>query len=210
MGTRSLTHFQDKDVVLCTLYRQMDGYPDGHGNELAEILRNFHITNGIRGDDERTKPKLANGMGCLSAQVITLLKGDTSHCQRMYEMQLAMHERSVAEGSALVYPKPKKPVERKCRVGSFYMAVPGTKDVWEDYTYTVYLEQPDPKVEIFRAKMRCETEFQKRGTGEKHTVVGFDGYPEDWDAEQVSQTFEEEYEKLTPSPQAVDEDLDEE
>ena len=210
MGTRCLTHIVKGETILCTLYRQMDGYPDGHGDELASFLSGFHVTNGIRADDEATKPKLANGMGCLAAQIIAHFKGDTEHYQRMYEMQLSMHERSLADENSFTYPKPKKPLERKCRVGSFYMMEAGTKGVWEDYTYTVCLEQPNPDVEIYRVRMRCESEFTKSSTGQKFNIVGFDGYPEDWDAAKVSQTFDDEYEKLNPTPEIVDEELDEE
>lgn len=68
MGTRSLTFvYQDKTPVLC-MYRQFDGYPAGHGSELAEFLGQFEaITNGIRLGETR---KTANGMGCLGAQLV--------------------------------------------------------------------------------------------------------------------------------------------
>lgn len=68
MGTRSLTFvYQDKTPVLC-MYRQYDGYPAGHGAELAEFLGQFEaITNGIRVGETR---KTANGMGCLAAQLV--------------------------------------------------------------------------------------------------------------------------------------------
>jgi hypothetical protein len=64
MGTRSLTAFiikgkEDKEFV--TVYRQFDGYPEGHGLHLAEFLnQGEHLT--------------YNGMGCLSAQVVAHLK----------------------------------------------------------------------------------------------------------------------------------------
>lgn len=68
MGTRSLTFVYDaKQAVLC-MYRQFDGYPSGHGAELAEFLGQFEaITNGIRVGETR---KTANGMGCLGAQLV--------------------------------------------------------------------------------------------------------------------------------------------
>ncbi len=87
MGTRSLTHVYDahpqngfdrpaifntpEDAKpFFTFYRQMDGYPEGHGKDLAEFLDGFVVVNGI---SERP-PKLANGMNCLAAQIIAHFK----------------------------------------------------------------------------------------------------------------------------------------
>lgn len=77
MGTRSLTHIKDdvwedetpKTVV--TIYRQMDGYPSGLGQELAEFLDGFTVVNGF---GLNPPEKIANGMGCLAAQVVAHLK----------------------------------------------------------------------------------------------------------------------------------------
>lgn len=70
MGTRSLTFVYDGDTPLINMYRQFDGYPSGHGAELAEFLNGFEIVNGYG----EKKPKLANGMGCLAAQMIANFK----------------------------------------------------------------------------------------------------------------------------------------
>ena len=70
MGTRSLTFVYDGDQPVLNLYRQFDGYPSGHGFELAEFLQGFEIVNGYG----EVKPKLANGMGCLAAQMIAHFK----------------------------------------------------------------------------------------------------------------------------------------
>ena len=70
MGTRSLTHVVDNNDTLLTLYRQYDGYLTGHGLDLAEFLQDICIVNGISGSADRK----ANGMGCLSAQLIAHLK----------------------------------------------------------------------------------------------------------------------------------------
>jgi hypothetical protein len=63
MGTRSLTAFIMKgkqDIEFATMYRQFDGYPSGHGVELAEF---------IGGQD-----RMYNGIGCLAAQVVAHFK----------------------------------------------------------------------------------------------------------------------------------------
>jgi hypothetical protein len=71
MGTRALTVFKNKDdVEICVMYRQMDGYPEGHGLELAEFLNGFKMVNGL----SDKKEKIANGMSCLVAQVIAHFK----------------------------------------------------------------------------------------------------------------------------------------
>lgn len=70
MGTRCLTFVYDGDTPVINMYRQFDGYPSGHGFELAEFLEGFKIVNGYG----EVKPKLANGMGCLAAQMIAHFK----------------------------------------------------------------------------------------------------------------------------------------
>jgi len=74
MGTRSLTFvfesYKDGDMPIVCVYRQYDGYPSGHGAELAEFLSGFDIVNGFG----EKREKLANGMGCLAAQLVAHFK----------------------------------------------------------------------------------------------------------------------------------------
>jgi hypothetical protein len=88
MGTRSLTYVYDGQAALVCMYRQFDGYLAGHGTELADFLSGFEIVNGYGS----ARPKLANGMGCLAAQLIANFKvgtggfylvdmRETDHCQ---------------------------------------------------------------------------------------------------------------------------------
>jgi hypothetical protein len=73
MGTRCLTKFFDEgdSKPFAVLYRQMDGYPDGHGRELATFLAARQWINGIGGETSATA---ANGIGCLAAQVVGAFK----------------------------------------------------------------------------------------------------------------------------------------
>lgn len=75
MGTRSITtiidHQWDKPERLMTMYRQYDGYPSGHGKELFEFLSQFTIVNGMGMNEQR---KIANGAGCLAAQMVEHFK----------------------------------------------------------------------------------------------------------------------------------------
>lgn len=80
MGTRSLTFVYDTYKAkngravhrpVINLYRQYDGYPEGHGAELVEFLKQFTLTNGVSPNETR---KTANGMGCLAAQLVAHFK----------------------------------------------------------------------------------------------------------------------------------------
>jgi hypothetical protein len=80
MGTRSLTRvietYRDEKknkqvkVTLVNMYRQYDGYPEGHGTELADFLKGGKVVNGIGGNDTN----VFNGAGCLAAQMIAHFK----------------------------------------------------------------------------------------------------------------------------------------
>ena len=76
MGTRSLTVFHEYDAEIVVMYRQYDGYPEGHGLELAEFLLPFTVVNGLGLQEER---KVANGMGCLTAQVVAHFKEEAGN-----------------------------------------------------------------------------------------------------------------------------------
>ena len=98
MGTRSLTVFNNEmdNSEIVVLYRQYDGYPTGHGRDLFSFLNNIEIVNGISPNEKR---KIANGMGCLAAQVISHFKEET---------------------------------------GNFYLYSAGTRDIGEEFIYTLY------------------------------------------------------------------------
>lgn len=74
MGTRSLTYVYNEpsEMPVVCMYRQFDGYPSGHGAELADFLSEFTIVNGL--DDASKKSIVANGMGCLAAQIVANFK----------------------------------------------------------------------------------------------------------------------------------------
>ena len=70
MGTRCLTFVYDGDVPVINIYRQYDGYPSGHGHELAQFLDSKNLVKGFGKQNSFE----ANGMGCLAAQLIVQLK----------------------------------------------------------------------------------------------------------------------------------------
>jgi len=76
MGTRSNTlvydeyHGNDSAVQILNLYRQHDGYVEGHGAELLKFLEPMTIVNGIT----TGLTNIANGSGCLAAQMVSHFK----------------------------------------------------------------------------------------------------------------------------------------
>ena len=71
MGTRSLTIIKNEDSEeIVVMYKQYDGYPDGHGKELTDFLSNKLIVNGFSSDDVLA----FNGMACLAASVVAHFK----------------------------------------------------------------------------------------------------------------------------------------
>lgn len=71
MGTRSLTLVNDEnEKTICNMYRQFDGYPSGHGKELASFLQTGKLVNGIGSEPEL----VFNGMGCLAASMVGFFK----------------------------------------------------------------------------------------------------------------------------------------
>jgi hypothetical protein len=75
MGTRSLTYVYDETgEKIINLYRQYDGYPTGHGQELAEFLNSGRVVNGLEFDKNEL---LFNGSGCLAAQLVAHFKKES-------------------------------------------------------------------------------------------------------------------------------------
>ena len=102
MGTRSLTRIKDEDGnTLVTIYKQYDGSFDSYGVDLAEFIEKFTVVNGIPLGDERL---LANGAGCLAAQIISEFKegaggyyiytNNASDCGEEYVYTIAVYAHS--------------------------------------------------------------------------------------------------------------------
>ena len=70
MGTRCLTTVMDGNKEILCMYRQYDGYPEGHGAELLSAFKGFAIVNGLGSN----RKKIANGVGCLAAQIVAHFK----------------------------------------------------------------------------------------------------------------------------------------
>lgn len=71
MGTRSLTFvYEDDGTAIINLYRQFDGYPEGHGRDLVGFLYNKRLVNGLGRDTKN----VFNGMSCLAASLVAHFK----------------------------------------------------------------------------------------------------------------------------------------
>jgi hypothetical protein len=72
MGTRAIINIHDEDrESILHLYSQWDGYPSGVGKALAVFLGGIRLVNGLTGKESGP---VANGMGCLAAQVVSHFK----------------------------------------------------------------------------------------------------------------------------------------
>lgn len=101
MGTRSLTRVIEDGKTIITMYRQYDGYPSGHGKELADFLKGIKIVNGLGAD----ATSVANGAGCLAAQLVCnfkkepggfyLFPTDTVDAGQEYEYDVHVNEKLV-------------------------------------------------------------------------------------------------------------------
>ena len=118
MGTRSLTVFKEFDgTEIVVMYRQMDGYPRGHGADLKEFLlypKPMKLVNGIPGGSWE---RMANGMPCLAAQVISHFKLGVDIFNMM---RAGVGGPKVLEGSGI------------------YLHPAGTRDCGENYIYTLW------------------------------------------------------------------------
>lgn len=81
MGTHCLTIFEGyHGHRLATVYRSMDGYPECHGRELADLLVGYRLVNGItRADRQQWENglRVANGFQDLAGQVLAGLFTNT-------------------------------------------------------------------------------------------------------------------------------------
>ena len=71
MGTRALTFVYENHAPLVNIYTHYDGYPSDHGLELAKILKDRVLVNGI---SNPLQENASNGMGCLAATIVAKLK----------------------------------------------------------------------------------------------------------------------------------------
>jgi hypothetical protein len=72
MGTTAAVIFKSEGQTIFNMRTQYDGYPDGVGMDLARIMAEGELVNGLGQD--RTLGKYFNGDSCMAASVIALMK----------------------------------------------------------------------------------------------------------------------------------------
>jgi hypothetical protein len=78
MSTPQITHIKDeKGRIICSLYGHWDGDPECYGKKLIKFLSGFTITKGV--GDVNNNGKEANGMGCLTAQLVAHFKTEVGN-----------------------------------------------------------------------------------------------------------------------------------
>jgi len=137
MGTRCLTVMiddsGDEPKEMGVMYRQFDGYPDGHGVDLHNFLLGFKLYNGY---PSNITGKAANGAGCLWAQIISYFKETLSEVQHEGNVQRAVHLHH-EDGE---YAERMK--KQNYTIGNFYLEAPGTRGMNAEYIYFVYYNSP--------------------------------------------------------------------
>ena len=129
MGTRSTTTIHEDGKPLLTFYRQYDGYPTGHGQELVDFLKTIKMVNGIPvGTDEPMQ--MANGGGCLAAQMIVHFKTGITNYD--YSKQ------RVKDSNGLLHPV----VREGDHAGGIYI-VPNEEAGHQAYHYDVFIKDRD-------------------------------------------------------------------
>ena len=146
LGTRSLTLILDEaGHEICVLYRQYDGYPSGHGAELKELLNGFSVVNGLGMGNHN---KIANGVGCLAAQIVSNFKAEpggfyvypsgTRDCGEEYIYTVYLEKTGRKSPSRLFL---------KIQAGAVtFFGLPGTKQNHMPVIYDGRVEALDPEM----------------------------------------------------------------
>ena len=97
MATRAIIRIAEREEgvtfnemtekIRVQIYHHYDGYPEGLGCKLAEFLCDFRVLNGLP-VNYFEDIKVANGMGCLTAQLIAALKEEPGNVYVDYPGQV--------------------------------------------------------------------------------------------------------------------------
>ena len=123
MGTRSLAYVIDeKKNILATIYRQYDGYPEGMGYDLYNVLAGRKLCNGFTSDTDYKE--YSNGIGDLAAYIVHVLKD------------------VCPIGTVYLYPPPKESLSKSKELTDKDFAVLNKhcNNCWGEYTYIVTVD----------------------------------------------------------------------
>ena len=140
MGTRCLTVMiddsGDEPKEMGVMYRQFDGYPDGHGIDLHNFLLGFKLYNGY---PSNVTGKAANGASCLWAQVISYFKETLAEDKHKGNIERITSMPIMNQDIGEYLEQVKK---QNYTIGNFYLEAPGTRDMNEEYVYFIYYNSP--------------------------------------------------------------------
>ena len=128
MGTRSLVYVIDeKKNILATIYRQYDGYPEGMGYDLYNVLAGRKLCS------DNDPKEYSNGIDDLAAYLIHELKDDC------------------LIGNVYLYPQPKKSLSIGMDLTDEDFAVLNKhcEACWGEYTYVVTVQGDKLRIIIF-------------------------------------------------------------
>jgi hypothetical protein len=161
MGTRALTFVYEGERALVNMYRQYDGYPSGHGLELATFLTRGQLVNGLSGKDEVS----FNGMSCLAASMIANFKEtpggfyiysvEETECGQDYEYHVYEGQDSEGEREIRV-----RVTDRGCNM--FGLTMSDRNEALFDGSAVEFLDYCNPEKEQFEVDL---TEGQAVGRG---------------------------------------------
>ncbi len=114
MSTRALIILQDGTDEIAVVYHHSDGYPTGLGQDILDCLGGKTTTNGWSSGND------VAGAGCMCVQLIAYLKGQ--NCAGT----------SFSKARRLNSP------------GGVYLHPVGTRDMGEEYTYTLSCTEGEP------------------------------------------------------------------
>jgi hypothetical protein len=147
MGTRALTFVYDGSTPIVNMYRQYDGYPTGHGLELAQFLTQGKLVNGLSGKKE----VVFNGMGCLAAAMIANFKEtpggfyiysvESTECGQDYEYHVYQVEDEIRV----------RVTNRGCNM--FGLTMSDTNESLFDGTAVEFLDYCNPEKEQFEVDL---------------------------------------------------------
>ena len=120
MGTRSTVTFVDEDdEIILRLYRQFDGYPEGMGVDLADLLIDMKVGNGITGD----------------------WMADPNDTPELREMKAAVYRRRYANGIHELACHVLVGLKLASPIGNVYVHSPKPDLEGEEYNYTIKVRE---------------------------------------------------------------------
>lgn len=177
MGTRSLTVVREtpKGKDLLVMYRQFDGDPTGMGKDLQDFLTPITMINGISGNITRCKH-------CGDDKYLHTGKGSCNN----YEPKVKAANGMGCLAAQIV-------AHFKTELGGIYLHASGSRDLGEEFVYTIYLDTKTNKLQLM-VQGGATTYFGLPGTKQDNMPVLYQGDVDDFDPERE----QDGYKKLQP------------